>query len=90
MCQGVENDDLRELRDGLPRLDMEPASARRARELALVAYARSLTRGRQPAVPGLYRSVLEPILVGGLALGFLAWVVGRSLEVLRGAPGGLL
>jgi len=88
MSDATETDNLRDLRE-LPRLDMDAAAARRVRDLAVAAHARSRDRCHLPAA-GLYRRVLEPILVGGLSLGFLAWVVGRSLEILRRAPGGLL
>jgi hypothetical protein len=84
-------DHLIEMLRSLQLSDMSPQAARRLRDAA----CRSLIRRRGRAVPlpdtltGLYGRVLEPALAAGLSLGFLAWTIGRAVEVLRSATGNL-
>jgi len=84
------DDRLLALLGELPRLEPDPSSAKRVRERARAA----LARGRRPAtragqgLGALYTRRLEPLLVGVLSLGFLAWAVARSLELLGCLPGG--
>ncbi len=75
---------------GLPVLDLDPRRARGIRDRALAAMASRRRRGeRWAGLPAAaYERFVEPILVGGLSLGFAAWVVARSIGVLQQARGG--
>ncbi len=66
--------------------DHAPARARRIRDRAVALLARR--RGRIGFLAGYWRFV-EPTLVGALSLGFAAWAVTRSVEVLHSAGGWL-
>jgi hypothetical protein len=79
---------LAELRD-LPRNDMDPGRTRAVRDRACAILARRRRRGVRvfEAFGAFYGAVLEPVLVGGLALGFLAWVVARCAEALHQGAG---
>lgn len=81
----IENDQLDVLLGALPPEDMRPALARRTRDRA-VSVLLSRRERRFSWTGALYRKVLEPVLVGGLSLGFLIWAVSRSIEVLRSGP----
>jgi hypothetical protein len=75
---------------GLPRLDLDPRRAREIRDRALATMASRRGRGeRRAGLPvAVYERFLEPILAGGLSLGFAAWVLSRSIGVLLQARGG--
>jgi RNA polymerase sigma factor (sigma-70 family) len=72
-------------------LDMDPARALALRDRARATVVRR-GGGQYPwrvRLALLYRSTLEPVVVGGLSLGFVAWAVDRSLKVLLSVPGWL-
>ena len=84
----LKGDELLALLHELPADDMIPARAVRVRELAHAVLARRRCSRVEPGL-GLLASIvrlLEPALAGALGLGFLAWVVTRSLEILGARP----
>ena len=85
----VEGDPLRAL-GGLPRVDLDPRRAReiRDRAVALLETRRRRTERRLALVEAVFAQFVQPVLAGGLSLGFAAWVLSRSIEVLAQVRGG--
>ncbi len=89
MESGNSRDDLiRALRD-LPVAVQSSARARRIRDLAVALLARRRRRAlRRARLMTVYLRYVEPALAGALSVGFAAWTVTRSIEVLHRARGG--
>ncbi len=84
--EAENSDDLMHALKELVVPDHAPARARRMRDRAVALLARR--RRRVGLLTGYWRFV-EPPLVGALSLGFAAWAVTRSVEVLHSAGGWL-
>lgn len=84
-------DDLLHALKDLVVPDHAPARARRIRDRAVALLARRRSRSRPWAglLAGYWRFA-EPTLVGALSLGFAAWTITRSIEVLHSAGGWLV
>jgi hypothetical protein len=89
MGEPMYEDELLAMLRALPGADMDPRRARQVRDRACA----TLTRRQRPfarwpeALAAFYDRLLEPILVGALAAGFLAWVAGRCVEAVSQGPG---
>lgn len=89
MEEGNSPDDLMRALKDLAVVDHAPARARRIRDRAVALLGRR--RRRELRWAGLladYSRFVEPALAGALSLGFAAWTVTRSIEVLQRARGG--
>jgi hypothetical protein len=84
MGEPMHEDELLAMLRALPDADMDPRRAREVRDRACA----TLGRRQRPAARWLealavfYDQLVEPVLVGALAAGFLAWVAGRCVEAL--------
>jgi hypothetical protein len=89
MGKPMHEDELLAILRALPGADMDPRRARQVRDRACA----TLNRRQRPvarwlkALAAFYDRLVEPVLVGALAAGFLAWVAGRCVEALRQGSG---
>lgn len=89
MNRRMEEDELFvRLRD-LPGIELDARYVRQVRDRSFAV----LARRQRPfarwleAIAAFYDRLLEPVLVGALAAGFLGWVAGRCVEALSSGPG---
>lgn len=89
MDAGHSRDELMRALKDLAVADHAPARARRIRDRAVALLARQRHRAlRRARLVAIYSRFVEPTLAGALSLGFAAWTVTRSIEVLHRARGG--
>ncbi len=89
MEAGDPRDDLLRALKNLVVAEHAPARARRIRDRAAGLLARRRRRAlRRARLLADYSRFVEPTLASALSLGFAAWTVTRSIEVLYRARGG--
>ncbi len=89
MKAGIPQEELMRVLRELPEMDHEAVRARRIRDGALGLLARRRRRSvRWTRLHATYSRIVEPAVVGVLSLGFVAWTVIRSMEVLQSVHGG--
>ncbi len=89
MEAGNPRDDLMRALKNLVVAEHAPARARRIRDRAVGLLARRRRRAlRRAGLVADYSRFVEPTLASALSLGFAAWTVTRSIEVLHRARGG--
>ena len=91
MKEPIEQDESIILLQALPEFDLDVRRARDIRNRACAVLGRRSRKTLRVLriIDTLYCSVVEPVLVAGLSIAFLAWVASRCFDVLTHFPGGL-